>query len=201
MAARIVLNSMASSVTTNLQFLKRPPRPPRPFASAGTSIVEVMVAMAVVVIFLSGIHLMNSRVWGMLGSGLNSIAATRALNGRAEQLRASTWNQVTDAAFLVGGGTNPPSVLGLAGDSAGDLGSITETIAVTDYLTGTAPPFQVTRYSDGTVTATPTDGSPTMAAQPSAQVDLTVTWKAKGGASHSRQLRMIFTNGGLTGRK
>jgi hypothetical protein len=156
-----------------------------------------MAAMALMVVFLSGIHLMNARVWAMLGSGLNSIAATRSLNGRAEQLRASTWDQITDADYLAGA-----SFLGAPGDSAGDLGALTETVDVTAYqqAPGTVAPLHVTRNADGTVTSSG-DGANQMPLETSVQVNLTVSWTAKGGASHTRQLQMTFTNGGVTGRK
>src|SRR3954465_10662430 len=90
----------------------------------GAMLVETMLAAAIVAIFLSGLYAANGRVWTMLRASLESNSACRVLNGRAEQLRASTWDQVTRADFL------RTSILSVAPDSGGDLGALTETINV-----------------------------------------------------------------------
>ena len=71
------------------------------------------MAMGIVAIFLSGVHLTNSHVLQNVRWSLESIAATRALSGRAEQLRALTWTQMTDASYL------QANALGVASDGSG----------------------------------------------------------------------------------
>ena len=162
----------------------------------GGIMLETMIAMGVIVIFLSGVYASNSRVWGLLRSSLESNAASRLLNGRAEQLRGSTWAQVTDSGFLA------MSVLSVAPDSGGELSALNEVIDVIAFPPPTpAPaPIEVARDSTGNVT-TPLAGDGSMFLQPSVQVTLTANWTAKGGRPHQRQFSMIFTQGGVTGRK
>lgn len=162
----------------------------------GATIVETIVAMAIVVLFLSGVHLMNSQVWRLLNSSLESISGTRTLNGRAEQLRSATWDQITDPSYL------RDSILAVAPNSGGRIGAATESIEVTAYLApaGTVAPIKVNRDAAGSASITAT-GDGTMSEQPSVQIDNAVTWTAKGGQSHTRQFRMIFTKGGISGRK
>jgi hypothetical protein len=158
--------------------------------------LETVIAMGVMAIFLSGVFAVNSRVWSMLRSSLESNAATRVLNGRAEQLRASKWEQVTDPAHLA------TTILGAAPDSGEELGGLMETIHVIAYpIPAPVPaPIEVTRDSAGTV-STPQGGDGTMFLQPSVQVKISAAWTAKGGQPHLREMSMIFAQGGVTGRK
>lgn len=173
-----------------------PLRPLRGRSRLGAMLIETTMAMAVVAIFLSGQYATNSRVWGMLRSSLESNAASRVLNGRAEQIRAATWDQITSADFL------NTSVLSVAPDSGGDIGSLTETIDVIAYPTPSPNPvpLRITRNNDtGTVT-TVGAGDGTMNAQTSVRINLTETWTAKGGRPRMRQMSMIISHGGVTGR-
>ena len=152
--------------------------------------------MVVIAVFLSAEYTASGRVWGLLRANLESNAACRTLNGRAEQIRAATWAQLTTATFLSG------SVLSVAPDAAGDLGGFTESISVIAYPTPSPnpAPISVTRNNaTGTVT-TVGAGDGTMPAQTSVRIDITATWAAKGGQSGTRQISMIITNGGIQGR-
>ena len=162
----------------------------------GGIMLEAVIAMGVIAIFLSGVYAANSRVWGLLRASLESNAASRVLNGRAEQLRGSKWEQVTDPGYLAG------SVLGVPPDSGSELAGLNEVIDVIGFP---APvpvpaPIAVARDSAGTV-STPLNGDGTMFTQPSVQVTVTASWTAKGGQPHLRQCSMIFAQGGVTGRK
>lgn len=163
----------------------------------GSTIVEIMVAMSVVVLFFSGIFLTNSHVLGLLRSTLESTASVRTLNGRAEQLRSSTWTQVTDSNYIAN------TILAVAPDSGGDLGVLTETIdiAALPAVPGAvaATPIQVRRDSDGTRTVV-VAGDAALPAQPAVRIDVTSSWVAKGGRIRMRQMSMIFGRGGISGR-
>ena len=163
---------------------------------AGAIMLETIIAMGVIAIFLSGVYAANSRVWGLLRASLESNAASRVLNGRAEQLRGSKWEQVTDPGYLASG------VLAVAPDSGGDLAGLNEVIDVIGYPAPSPvpAPIAVARDSVGTVT-TPLAGDGAMFLQPSVQVTVTTSWTAKGGQPHLRQCSMIFAQGGVTGRK
>ena len=152
--------------------------------------------MGVVVLFLSGVFLMNTRVLSLLRGSLESTASLRVLNDRAEYLRASTWSQITTASYHSG------SVLSVPPDSADGLAGLTETINVTAHLAppSTIAPITVQRDSAGTVTTT-SAGSTQLAAEPSVRVDLTASWIAKGGRQKLRQLSLFFSEGGISGRR
>jgi hypothetical protein len=151
--------------------------------------------MAIVAIFLSGVHLTNSQVLVQLGSSLESVSASRDLSSRVEQLRASTWSQVTDSAYL------KDSLLSVASDAGGDLGNLVETIEVTAHLApaGTVAPLKVRRNSNGTLKVLD-EGDGTMQNQPSVRIDVTADWTGKGGRSRMRQATLIVAQGGILGR-
>ena len=162
----------------------------------GAALLEAMTAMAVVSVFLTGMYASNARVWSLLRASLEGNAASRVVNGRAEQIRASTWDQITNVTFLT------DTILSVAPDSSGELGDMTETLKITAYPTPSPnpPAIQLTRdYDTGTVT-TVGAGNGKMNEQTSIRVDLTTSWTAKGGAARSRQISMIVSNGGVTGR-
>jgi hypothetical protein len=163
-------------------------------ANCGGAIIEAIVAMGIVAIFLSGIHLSNSHVLQNVRSSLESVAATRVLTGRAEQLRASTWTQVTDPTFLQTG------ILGVAPNSSGDLGSLVETVRVTPYLDATVAPISVIRGSSGTATVFES-GDGLLRAQPSVRIDIRCGWTGKGNRSRMRQMTLIVGQGGVLGRR
>ena len=161
----------------------------------GGAIIETIVAMAVAAIFLSGIHLTNSQAMLSVRASLESIAATRDLTSRAEQVRASTWTQVNTPSFLQN------SVLSVAPDSGGDLGGLIETIDITAYLApvGTVAPIKVRRAANGLVGVI-SAGDGTMQNQTSVRIVLTSDWTGKGGRARTRQTTLIVGQGGILGR-
>ena len=162
----------------------------------GSTLVETLIALVIVVLFLSGTYASNLRVWSLMRSSLESNSANRTLNGRAEQLRAATWDQAVDATYL------HDTVLFVAPDAGDDVASLLETIDVITYPTANVvPSVRVTRdNTTGTATIVGS-GDGTMKLQPAARVNLTASWTSKGGQSHTRQISMIFAPGGVSGRK
>jgi hypothetical protein len=162
----------------------------------GATILEIVVSMGVVVLFFSGIFLMNSRVLALVRGSQESTVSNRVLQDRAERLRAATWTQVTDATFYSG------ALLQIPPDCAGTLHNLTESISVTAHLAtpGTITPITVHRNAAATVT-TASSGSPQLVEEPSVRVDLTASWVAKSGRPRMRQLSMIFGEGGISGAR
>jgi hypothetical protein len=154
------------------------------------------MAMGIVAIFLSGVHLTNSHVLQNVRWSLESIAATRTLSGRAEQLRALTWTQMTDPAYL------QTNALGVASDGSGDLGNLIETIHISAHLAtpGTITPITIRRTADGTVKIN-SAGDAALKNEPSLRVDLTVNWTGKGKRTRTRQATLVVGQGGITGRR
>lgn len=162
----------------------------------GATILEIVVSMGVVVIFFSGIFLMNSHVLALVRGTLESTASSRVLQDRAEQIRSATWAQVTSASH------HADEVLSLPSQSAGALRQLTETIEVTAHLAtpGTVTRITVERSPSGTVTTT-SPGDPQLASQTSVRVDLTAQWVAKSGRPRMRELSMVFGEGGISGKR
>ena len=173
----------------------RAPGMQRARCTRGAALIETMIAVGITAVFLSGIHLMNAQVWSQVRASLESVAAGRDLTGRTEQVRASTWTQVTDPNYLCG------TIFAVAPDAAGDLGNVVETIDITAHLAaaGTVAPIKVQRAANGTTT-TVNAGDGTMSQQTSARFDITVTWTAKNGRAHTRQVTLIAGAGGILGR-
>ena len=151
--------------------------------------------MAVVAVFLSGLHLTNSQVISQVRASLESSAALRILTGRTERVRAATWSQLTDPAFL------QTTLLAEAPDCGEALGSLVENLEITAHLAppATVEPIRLTRAANGAVVVVdPGDGA--MPNQPSVRVDLTTLWTGKGGRARTRQVSLVIAQGGLTGR-
>ena len=163
----------------------------------GGTIVETVIAMSIIVVFFSGLYSSVGHVWVVLRSGLESNAANRTVNGRAEQLRACTWAQITDASYLAS------NVFSSAPDAAGDLGALTETIDIIAYPTPSPnpPALQVIRTNSTGAVNILGNGNGAMPAQQSVRLNLTAAWTAKGSRPRIRQISMIFAQGGISGRK
>ena len=157
--------------------------------------METIIAMTIVAIFLSGLHLTNSQVMSQVRASLESVAALRDLSGRTEQVRSATWTEITDPNFL------RTTLLSTAPDSGPELGGLVENIDVIAHLAspGTVDPIVVTRQANGTATVVNAGGS-AMGTQPSVRVNLTAAWTGKGGRQRTRQVSLIVAQGGLLGR-
>ena len=157
--------------------------------------LETIIAMTIVAIFLSGLHLTNSQVMSQVRASLESVAALRDLSSRSEQVRASTWSQITDPNFLQG------TLLSVAPDSTGELGNLVETIEITAHLAapGSVAPITVTRLQNGAATVVNAGGA-AMPDQSSVRADLTAAWTGKGGRARTRQISLVVAQGGLIGR-
>ncbi len=185
-AARRVGPDMPSGVLPRLRCSSR----------AAASLIETLVAMLLIAVFLTSQYAATSRVWAVLRASLESNAANRVVNGRAEQIRASTWDQITSAAYF------QATILSVPADAAGELGTLSETIDVTAYPPPAVNPqaLQITRDNDSAVATTVAAGDGTMISQSGVRINLTARWTAKGGKARTRQMTMIFTNGGISGR-
>lgn len=172
-------------------------------ARAGSTLVETLVALVISVVFLSSVYASNSRVWALVKSSLESNSGNRTVNGRAEQLRASTWDQVTNPTYL------RDTVFAVAPDAGGDIAGLLETIDVIAYLppTPSTPPQPNPAVATASVTRSNATGTATIAApggamtsETSVRVNLTATWTSTGRL-RTRQVSMMFAPGGVSGRR
>ena len=169
--------------------------PPVAAQRKGGALLETIIAMTIVAIFLSGLHLTNSQVMSQVRASLESVAALRDLSTRTEQVRDSTWSQITDPNYLRG------TLFAVVPDSTGELGNLVETIEVSAHLAapGTIAAITVTRAQNGAATVVNAGGA-TLPDQSSVRVNLTAAWSGKGGRARSRQMSLVVAQGGLIGR-
>lgn len=169
--------------------------PPICAGQKGGALLETIIAMTIVAIFLSGLHLTNSQVMSQVRASLESVAALRDLSSRTEQVRGSTWSQITDPAYL------QTTLFAVAPDSSGELGNLVETIDVSAHLAapGTVAPITVARLQNGTATVV-SAGATALPEQSSVRVELTAAWSGKGGRARSRQMTLVIAQGGQLGR-
>jgi len=157
--------------------------------------------MAIVAVFLAGLYQTNARAIGLLKSGLEGVSGTRVLANTMEQLRTSTWDQITDATYLCTVLTNAPA--------PGQMGIVTEKIELTTIPVAPAATVSVQRQADGTV-AVFAAGDGSLGAQWIATenrvcyalvANVTITWRATfGGTLHSRTVSNYICPGGVLGR-
>ncbi len=189
----------ASATPAGVPMPKCRHRPPRlPLVSAqrkGGALLETIIAMTIVAIFLSGLHLTNSQVMSQVRASLESVAALRDLSSRTEQVRGSTWSQITDPNYI------QSTLFAVPPDTTGELGNLVETIDVSAHLApaGTVAAISVTRLQNGTATVVNAGGA-AMPNQSSVRVDVTAAWSGKGGRARTRQMTLVVAQGGQIGR-
>ena len=185
---------MTTSHPTGLESLPAP-RWRKSRSRRGASLIETLIALSLAAVFLSCNYAANSRVWALVRASLESNSANRALNGRSEQLRSSTWAQVTSAGYL------NTTIFATAPDANDDLGDLVETIDVIAQPLSSVQSLKVTRNNTTRTATTVNAGDGSMPGQTGIRVNLTANWTAKGGRSRTRQISLFFAQGGISGTK
>jgi hypothetical protein len=163
-------------------------------AVRGATILEAVLAGALIALFMAGLFEMNARNIQLLKTGKESFAATIVLEERLEQLRCGKWTEITSAAFVQTILAAPPS-------SGGQLPALSEQITITAYPPA-APPaaaITVTRSAAGAV-AVASDNA-LMPKEDLVRVDLRVTWTGTPGQrTRTRELSTMIADRGLITR-
>ncbi|SRR6266404_4426821 len=179
--------------------------------TAGFTLAEVLIAVAVSVIFAMATYATNARLLLALRAQRESTAASMMLQERMEAFRGIYYS---NAASNAATGTTSPATMTTADivqtltTSEAQLGSsLTETVIVSGYLTttgGTGYPGdgsaanQWTR-SGGSTTATL--GSPSNSSLATnydlIHVDIKLSWTSANGRTRQRELSSVFGKGNL----
>jgi len=190
----------------NIAFSKSPPSTSSRFRNrsmqSGATLVEALIASVIVVLFLAEMYYANSRGLAMLKFSRENTVVSNTIQTRVEQIRNSTYTQITDPAYI--SGTNS---LGAAIPSQIPLRQFTETIDVNSYPLPSGYPgaldastIEVKRNSDGTVTVTGS-GNGTLSSQTALQIDFKSTWTAdSNGVPRQRQCSIIVSSQGIAGQ-
>jgi hypothetical protein len=159
---------------------------------SGSTILEAMMAVAVVAVFLVGLYQMNARAMGLLKSGLEGVSGTRILVNTLERVRAATWDQVIDPTYLSG--------LLSSGHRPGHLPNVIVTISLEALVPSGASRIEVSRAADGTVTIV-SSGDGTIATRGAARADITISWRTTfNSIHHSRTMTAFLGKTGILGR-
>ncbi len=187
----------------------------------GFTLVEVLLAIVVCVIFGTAAFATNSQLLAALKTQKETTAATMLLQRRMEDLRASAWRDVATASFLKTAiVANPPptnpnltaeQVAGYVAatqNSEAPLGNLTERITVSVYPPDNAAPSAVVQRDSANpggkilswISNNPAETSDTVYSyltnKPASllRVDILLSWKGTGARvdRRSRQISSIF---------
>jgi len=177
-------------------------RSTRPFSISGSTLIEAMVACVIVSLCFTGIYAGAWRSLHLLKSSGEGTSASQLLINLEEQIRTSTWAEITDPTYLSG--------TVLANSTAyGHLQNVTQTIVVNPYpipsgYVGSPPiggqTIEVTSNSSGQV-STPYAGNSQLPSQSAIRVDITLNWNATfNGTPRTQMLSLILSPGGVLGQ-
>jgi type II secretory pathway pseudopilin PulG len=168
------------------------------------TLAEVLVAVAVCLLFGIASFATNERLLVALKSQKETTAATMMLQERMEAFRSLMYSGV--ASNTTSGTTNPPTsaadVVANTTTSEAPLGTLTETITVSAYQL--APSGTSTTHSNvwqrnaahPTGTMTDTVGAFDFAGNYDLiKVDIQLSWTSAGGRTRNRELSAIFGKG------
>lgn len=166
-------------------------------AQSAFTLIEVMVAMAIVAVFLSGMFALNTQTFQLLRSTQGVIAAEECTRDRLDKMRNAAFNSMVDPTYISG------TVLATAGNTFPLLDGLQITLQVTSFPPPATPATDVktvivTRNSSGTVAVTKA-GDGTLQNQPTVMVMATTTWTARG-QTRTHEAYILATAGGISGR-
>ena len=159
----------------------------------GFTLVETAVAATLITLFLSSMFLLNTLALRMLRSGNETAAASQILQARAEQLRSSSWLNITNSDFVMS------QVLARSPPTAIVLSDLTETISAGPYqpagTTKAGPAFVLQRTPAGAVTSTGGTGA-SLANSDCVQFTITERWTGWGGRTRERTIVTLASTWG-----
>lgn len=158
-------------------------------SSAGSTLGEAMISLAVISLFLAGICQLNWKSIALLRFGKQEAAACFCLQEREEELRNFTWAQITDATYLLNNlmNTDPSAGASAPGE--------TEQLTINAYPTATTA-TQITRAYGGSATILSSNAA--LSGSSMIRVDFQVTWPKASGPPHVRQFTTVIAQGGIT---
>ena len=177
----------------------------------GFTLAEVMIALAVSVLFGAAVFATNERLLLAVKAQKETTAASLMLQERMEMFRGIYFANL--ASTTASGTTSPATmtagdIVGTVTTSEAQLGSgLTETVQISGYWTATGAAGYPTdgsaantwTRSGGSTTATL--GSPSNSTLASnydlIQVDIKITWTSANGRTRTRELSSVFGKGNI----
>lgn len=194
--------------------------------STGFTLIEVLVALVICVVFGAATFATNSQLLIKLKAQKETTAATMLLQRRMEQLRASAWSDLATASYLKdtiladptpGNLTTQQQIdayIATLKNAEAPLGSLAERITVSVYppdagpsgvaeRNSASPTGQIISNISGNPAETPTTVYSYLTSAPKnatlVRVDILLTWDGAGsrGARRGRQLSSVFGIGNI----
>jgi hypothetical protein len=141
-------------------------------------------------LFMGGLFQMNALNLRTMRSGRETVAASLVLQERLDQVRNTTWANVSDAAYL-------KSILDAGASSSTGLPQLTEQITISAYPVATpVPTAAVVTRAGGSATIVSSNAD--LAKKRMVRADVSITWKSSAGSkTRTRALSTIIAEGGI----
>jgi len=140
-------------------------------AQAGFTLVEVVVAAALVAVFFASIFEVNALCLRYISASKENVGATQAVHDRLELLRNVDFSTLTTASSMKG-------LLAQRANSSPLAQKAVETVTVSNYPSGN-PTITYTRNVAGTVTSIPVTAD--FSSSTLVQIDVADQWPATFG--------------------
>jgi hypothetical protein len=162
--------------------------------TAGATIIEVVLAGAIVALFLGSLFVLNSTGIGIVKAHRETAAANLCLQDRLEQARASNWSEITDPNWI------KDQILQAAPPASSLLRNLEEQITVSPY----PPPVPavaattVQRLPSGQVNILSQMSATTLSGLQTVRLDFRDTWRsAQNSRTRIRETSTILALGGI----
>lgn len=167
----------------------------------GFTVIELLIAIAVCGVFVTGVFATNQRVLIAVKSQKEAAAATMMLQERMENFRATAYSNIGNLNYVQTNIVQQPTT------SEAALGALNETITVSGYLTTSGAPgygtdgstpnqwIRNSQYPNGNNVS---QYSADLATDYNLiQVDILIRWTSTDGRIRSRDLTAIFGKGNV----
>jgi type II secretory pathway pseudopilin PulG len=188
LAPKVLIISIASQMSS--PFCKR-----RRSSESAFTLAEVLIAIAVCVMFGAAAFATNERLLIALKSQKETTAATMVLQQRMETFRATAFSNIGTASYVQANIVASPT------GSEAPLGNLTETVTVSKYVgdpavgSGTNTIVRDSSNPSGTITST--NGNLKGMTWGLLRVDILLSWTGANGRTRSRQLSSLFGIGNI----
>lgn len=157
------------------------------------TLAEVLIAVAVCVLFGAAVFATNERLLVALKSQKETTAATMALQQRMETFRSTGFRDIGTASYV------QANIVAIPTGSEAPLGNLTETVTVGAYppdANGTNTIVRDSANPSGAITSTNSN----LATMTSGllRVDILLSWTSANGRPRSRQLSSLFGIGNIS---
>jgi type II secretory pathway pseudopilin PulG len=159
------------------------------------TLAEVLIAIAVCVMFGAAAFATNQRLLVALKSQKETTAATMVLQQRMETFRSTAFSNIGTASYVQANIVANPT------GSEAPLGNLTETVTVSEYLgdpaVGSGTNTIVRNSSNPSGNITSTNSSLATMKWGLLRVDILLSWTSANGRKRARQLSSLFGIGNI----